>query len=143
LAQTITLIASTGVEDGFAIALVEHALVVYSPLEVATMQDVANTSTSEAPVVILEIRELLVQLSPTIMGVTNAPPSSSESGPITTMETGSMSAPAKPALVVDILENLILHMIDHFFFLITYCIKLVLLSVHFLSSCGHYSRITS
>ena len=54
------------------------------------------------------------------------PPSTSESVPTTVVETGSMSAPAKLALVVDILEDLILHMIDWFFSTMTYCTELVL-----------------
>jgi len=112
LAQTTTFIASAGAEEGSAIALVEQALIVHSPLEVSTMQDAAHTSTSKAPVVTLEMRELLVQLAPTIIGVTSAPALSSESGPIITVEIGSMSTQAKPTPIVGILEDLILHMFD-------------------------------
>jgi len=78
------------------------------------------TLISEASVVTSEMRELLVQLAPTIMGVTSAPPLSSESGPTIIVET------AKPVLIVDILKDLILRMIDQIFSMMTYCTELVL-----------------
>ena len=72
------------------------------------------------------MREFLVQLAPAIMGVTSAPPLFFESVLATTVEIVSMSALAKPAPVVDILENLIIHMIDQFFSMMAYCTELVL-----------------
>jgi len=60
------------------------------------------------------------------MGVTSAPLLSSESEHVTIVETGLMSAPAKPAAVVDILKDLILYMMDQFFFTMTYCTELAL-----------------
>ena len=36
-----------------------------------------------------------------------------------------MSAPAKPEPVVHILESLVIHMIDQFFSMMTYCTELV------------------
>ena len=56
---------NTDVEEGSTAALVEETLVVHPTLEVATIQDSARTSISEVPVIILEMRELLVQLAPT------------------------------------------------------------------------------
>jgi len=76
--------------------------------------------------VISVMKELLVQIALTLMGVTNSPSLTSESAPTTVVETGSISVPAKPALVVDILKDLILHMINQYFSMMTYCTKLVL-----------------
>ena len=63
---------------------------------------------SEAPVVTLAMKELLVQLAPTLIVATSVPPLTSESIPAVVTETGSMSVPAQPELVVDILESLVL-----------------------------------
>jgi len=54
-----------------------------------------------------------------------------------------MSASAKPAPIVDILKDLIHHMIDQLFSMLSYCTELVLYRYTLLSSCGHYSRIMS
>jgi len=54
-----------------------------------------------------------------------------------------MSAPAKPEPVVHILESLVIHMIDQFFSMMTYCTELVAFGRTLLSSCGHYSKIMS
>jgi len=125
LAQTITSIVSTGAEEGSVAASVDETLVTRPTLEVAITQDSSHTSISEAPVVTLPIKELLVQLAPALMGVTSAPPWTSESVPVTVVETGSMSALANPASVVNILKDLIFHMIDQFFSALTYCTGLV------------------
>ena len=60
------------------------------------------------------------------MGVISAPSLTFDSAPTTVVETGSMSVPAKPALIVEILKDLILYMIDQFFSMMTYYIELVL-----------------
>ena len=67
LAQTTTSIVSTGAE-GHVAALVEKILVAHPSLEVATTQDFACTSISETHVVTSEMRELMVQLAPAILG---------------------------------------------------------------------------
>jgi len=72
------------------------------------------------------MKEILVQLAPALIGVTSTPSSTFESVPTTIVETWSMSTPAKPASVVDILEDLIFHMIDQFFLMMIYCTELVL-----------------
>ena len=72
------------------------------------------------------MKYLLVQLLSAIMGVRSAPPSTPESLPALVAETGSMRALAKPALIVDILKDLIHHMIDQLFSIMTYCTKLEL-----------------
>jgi len=79
LAQTTTSIVSTGAEEGTIAASVEKTLVVHPTLENVTTQDAIRTSISKAPVVTSEMKELLVQLAPALMGVTSAPPSTSES----------------------------------------------------------------
>jgi len=108
VAQIIAPIVSTGVEKGSAAVSVEETLMVHPKLEVATTQDVI----CKAPVVTSEMKELLVLLAYALMGVTNVPPLTSESIPVKIVETGSMSMLAKPAPAVDILEDLILHMIE-------------------------------
>ena len=95
-------------------------------LEVATTQDFARTSIFEALVVTSAMKEHLVQLAPALMGVTSSPPSTAESVSTTKVETGLMSVPVKPAPVVGILNDLILHMFDQFFSMMTYCTELVL-----------------
>ena len=115
LAQTTTSIVNTSVEEGSTAALVEETLVVHPTLEVATTQDSARTLISKVPVVISEMRELLIQLAPALIGVTSALPLSSESALTAIVETGSISAPDNLTPVVDILEGLVIHMIDQFF----------------------------
>ena len=88
------------------------------------------------------MRELLVQLAPVIMGVTSVPPSFSESALATTVETRSMSAPAKSVLVANILEDLIIYMIDQFFSMMTYCTEIVLSERTHFEFVRHCSRIT-
>ena len=80
------------------------------------------------------MKELLVQLAPALIRVTSAPPLTSESVLAIVMETGSMSTPAKPApITVNLttdksksLKDLIHHIIDHFFSMMTYCTEQVL-----------------
>jgi len=126
LAQTTTSIVSTGAKDGSVATSLEETLVAHPTLKVTTTQDSTRTLTSEAPVVTLAMNELLVQFVPALMGVTSAPPLTFESAPTIVVVTRSMNVPAKPAPIVDILEDLILHMINQLFSMITYCTKLVL-----------------
>jgi len=62
----------------------------------------------EAPVVTSEMRQLLNQLAPVLLGGTSAPPSTSESTSVTIVETGLGSAPPEPISAMDILEELTL-----------------------------------
>ena len=62
-----------------------------SILEVAT-QEATTILTSETLVVTSEMRELMVQLAPILLGERNAPPAPHESTTTTTMGTGSGSA---------------------------------------------------
>jgi len=133
---------STGIDEGSVAASVEKTLAVHPSLEVATTQDAIRTSISKALVVTSEMKELLVQLAPALMGVISMPPLTSGSVPATIVETVLMNTPAKPTPIMDILKDLILHMIDQFFSTMTYYTELLLSGVSLLSSCSHYLRIT-
>ena len=98
---------------------------VKSTLEVAT-QEATTISTFEALVVTLEMRQLMVQLVPILLGETNALPSPYDSMTTIIMEIGLESALLVLTLVTDIMEELNLQIVEQFFATIKYCIKLVL-----------------
>ena len=79
MAQTTTLIVSSGAEENFVAASVEETLVVHPTLKVATTQDAIHTSTSETPIVTSKMRQILTQLAPVLLGGTSQPPLISES----------------------------------------------------------------
>ena len=86
LAKITTSIASAGVDESSITAPMAKTLAICPSLEVATTLDVAHTSTFEAPIVTLAMKELLVQLAPALMGAINAPPSTFERIPAAVME---------------------------------------------------------
>jgi len=124
-AQITKLIISTGVKDNFVTALVEEALVAKPTLEVAIAQDSTFISTSDAPVVTSEIRQIIVQLAPIFLGGTSVPLPSSKSALAVIVEKGSASALARPGLGVNILEGLITYVINQFLSMMKYSTKLV------------------
>ena len=95
-----------------ALLLLQWQSAICPSLEVATTQDDTHTLTSEAYVVTSALKELLAQLEPTLIGATSLPPSTSKGIPNEVVEIGSMSVPAQPEPILDILESLVLHMID-------------------------------
>ena len=96
-----------------------------STLKIAS-QKITTISTSETLVVTSEMRELMVQLTPILLGETNALPPPHESTTTTTVETGSGSALQVPTPVTDIMEELTLQIVGQFFVMMKYCIELVL-----------------
>ena len=70
----------------------DEALVAKPTLGVAVVQGFASISTSEAPVVTSDMRQLMVQLAPVFLGGTRILLPSSESTSSTIVETRSASA---------------------------------------------------
>ena len=86
--------------------------------------DFASILACKAPIVIPEIRQLVIKLAPLLTkgasaptianGVMSLPPTSAESAPDTIVSSGSPSTPVRPTLTVNILEGLITQVIDQF-----------------------------
>ena len=96
-----------------------------SILEVAT-QETTTILNFETLVVTSEMKELMVQLAPILLGETNAPLPPYESTTTAIMETGSESALQLPTPVTDIMKELTLQIVGQFFVMMKYCIELVL-----------------
>ena len=105
-------IVSASTEEYFIQVPTDRALVVKPTLGVAT-QEAATISTSEALVVTSEMRQLMVQLAPVLLGETSASPPPSESTITTIVETRGSALPAS-APVIDIMEELTLQIIEQF-----------------------------
>jgi len=89
LARTKEPIIDIGAEDSSVKATARKALAVKPVLEVATTQEAVIAPTPESPVVTSEMRQLLTQLAPVLLGGISAPPLVSESTFVTIIETGS------------------------------------------------------
>jgi len=122
-AEEFTISATTG--EHFTHVSTVRAPIVKSTLEVST-QEATIISTSETLAVISEMRKLMVQLAPILLGETNAPPPPSESTITTIVKTGSGSALMVSTTVTDIMEELTLQIGEQFFVTMKYCIELVL-----------------
>ena len=120
-------------------ALAEKALTVEHVFEIA-IQGAIIVSDPEAPAVTLEMRQLLNQLAPVLLGGTRAPTLVSESTSVTTVETGSGSFLPAPTPPMDILKELTLQMIEQFFTMMKYCTELILNRRSSSSSHEHSSR---
>jgi len=96
-----------------------------STLKIAS-QKVTTISTSKTLVVTSEMRELMVQLAPVLLGGMNAPPPPYESTTTIIVKIESGSALPVPPPVTDIMEELTLQIVGQFFVTMKYCIELVL-----------------
>ena len=94
---------STGTGEYFTQISTDGAPMVKSTLKTA-IGEAVTILTSETLAVTSEMRELMVQLAPVLLGGTNAPPSSYEGTTSTIMKTGSGSALSVLTPVTDIME---------------------------------------
>ena len=82
--------------------------------------------TSKTPTVTSEMRKLMVQLASVLLGGTSAPSPPYESTTAMTVETESRSALSVLTPVTNIMKELTLQIVGHFFVTMKYCIELPL-----------------
>jgi len=115
---------NTSIGEHFIQVSKDEAPIVKSTLEVATQKTI-TIWISETLVVTSEMRKLMVQLAPVLLGETNAPPPPYESIITTIEETGSGSALPVPAPIRDIMKELTLQIVGQCFVTMKYCIEMV------------------
>ena len=120
-------IISASTEEHSIQVPVDRAFMVQSTLEVTTLK-ATIISSSKALVVTLEMRQLMVQLVPVLLGETSTSHPPYERTITTIEEIGSGSAPPAPAPapIIDIMEELTLQIVEQFFVMMKYCIEQVL-----------------
>jgi len=116
---------SARAEEHFTQFSTDSAPLVKSTLDIAT-QEATTILTSEALIVTSEMRKLIVQLVPVLLGKMNTLPPLYEGTITTIMKTGSGSALPVPTVVTDIMEELTLQIVEQFFMTMKYCSKQVL-----------------
>jgi len=104
-AEKSTVSTSTG--EHFTQVSADEVPMVKSTLEVAT-QEAITISTFETFMVTSEMRKLMVQLVPILVGGMNAPHPPYESTITAIMKTGSRSTLPMPTPITDIMEELTL-----------------------------------
>ena len=118
-------IISISIGEYFTQTSADGAPMVKYTLEVAT-QEAVTIPTSKTLVVTSEMRELMVQLAPVLLGGTNAPSSPYENTTSTIVETGSGSSLPVLTPITNIMKELTLQIVGQFFVIMKYCVKLIL-----------------